>query len=120
MNKNLKRYIEISKQRKLSDFEIDFYDNHSGIKSILDYKKSVQYQFISDMSKELSGSRLRLDISDYSLKELTDMANDYASDMIKKNERYAEKSTENFVNNKILADSLGVSIEDLERWEVAY
>lgn len=120
MNKNLKRYIEISKQRKLSDFEIDFYDNHSGIKSILDYKKSEQYQFISDMTKELHGSRLRLDIDEYSLEELTDMASDYASDMIKKNERYAEKSTENFVNNKILADSLGVTIEDLERWEVAY
>ena len=30
------------------------------------------------------------------------------------------EEAENFVNNKLLAESLGVTIDDLERWEVAY
>ena len=38
----------------------------------------------------------------------------------KKEERRNLQEAENLVNNKILAESLGVTIEDLERWEVAY
>tara|TARA_B100000886_G_C20148838_1_gene377166 strand:- start:133 stop:492 length:360 start_codon:yes stop_codon:yes gene_type:complete len=119
MNNNLKRYIEITRQSKLTDFEINFYDE-IGIKTINDFKKSEEYQAISDMSKELHGSRLRLDIDEYSLKELEEMTSDFASQIIERNDRRANKSTEDFVNNKLLAESLGVTIEDLERWEVAY
>ena len=115
MNNNLKRYIEITRQSKLTDFEINFYDE-IGIKTINDFKKSEQYQAIS----ELHGSRLRLDIDKYSLEELIEMTNDFASQIIERNDRRANKSTEDFVNNKLLAESLGVTIEDLERWEVAY
>ena len=32
----------------------------------------------------------------------------------------ADQEAENFVNNKLLAKSIGASIEDLYRWEVAY
>ena len=38
MNNNLKRYIEITRQSKLTDFEINFYDE-IGIKTINDFKK---------------------------------------------------------------------------------
>ena len=72
MNNNLKRYIEITRQSKLTDFQINFYDE-IGIKTINDFKKSEQYQAISDMSKELHGSRLRLDIDKYSLEELIEI-----------------------------------------------
>ena len=51
---------------------------------------------------------------------LIEMTNDFASQIIERNDRRANKSTEDFVNNKLLAESLGVTIEDLERWEVAY
>ena len=90
------------------------------LKLLMILKKSEQYQAISDMSKELHGSRLRLDIDEYSLEELVEMTNDFASQIIERNDRRANKSTEDFVNNKLLAESLGVTIEDLERWEVAY
>ena len=100
MNNNLKRYIEITRQSKLTDFQINFYDE-IGIKTINDFKKSEQYQAISDMSKELHGSRLRLDIDKYSLEELIEMTNDFASQIIERNDRRANKSTEDFVLDQI-------------------
>ena len=40
--------------------------------------------------------------------------------MKRENQRIADQEAENFIKNKLLAESIGVSVEDLHRWEVAW
>tara|TARA_R100001129_G_scaffold6904_1_gene5283 strand:+ start:290 stop:547 length:258 start_codon:yes stop_codon:yes gene_type:complete len=82
--------------------------------------KDKIYQSISDISKELYGSRYRLDIDEYTVEELQSILDEFIQEMKRENQKIADKEAENFVKNKLLAKSIGVSIEDLHRWEVAY
>ena len=86
----------------------------------MQYRKEMVYQSISDISKELTGCRHRLDIDKYTLVELQSILDDYIQQNKKINQRMEDQQAENFVKNKLLAKSIGVSIEDLIRWEVAY
>tara|TARA_R100000353_G_scaffold134026_1_gene95024 strand:- start:195 stop:473 length:279 start_codon:yes stop_codon:yes gene_type:complete len=83
-------------------------------------KKDRIYQSISDISKELHGSRYRLDIDEYTIEELQSILDEFILEMKKENQRIADQEAENFVKNKLLAKSINVSIEDLYRWEVAF
>ena len=112
------QYIEKDKGFPLSDWEKDFYSQN--MTTIMKYKKEMVYQSISDISKELTGCRHRLDIDEYTLVELQSILDGYIRQNKKINQRIADQEAENFVNNKLLAKSIGVSIEDLYRWEVAY
>ena len=118
MLKTTLKYIEKDKGYPLTDWEKEYcYQN---ITSIMQYRKEMVYQSISDISKELTGCRHRLDINKYTLIELQSILDEYIKDMNVRFERQKEKDVENFVKNKLLAKSIGVSIEDLIRWEVAY
>ena len=118
MLKTTLKYIEKDKGYPLTDWEKEYcYQN---ITSIMQYRKEMVYQSISDISKELTGCRHRLDIDKYTLIELQSILDEYIKDMNVRFERQKEKDVENFVKNKLLAKSIGVSIEDLIRWEVAY
>tara|TARA_R100000353_G_scaffold171408_1_gene135797 strand:- start:499 stop:756 length:258 start_codon:yes stop_codon:yes gene_type:complete len=83
-------------------------------------KKDKIYQSISDISKELHGSRYRLDIDEYTVEELQSILDEFISEMKRENQRIADQEAENFIKNKLLAESIGVSVEDLHRWEVAW
>ena len=118
MLKTTLKYIEKDKGYSLTDWEKEYcYQN---ITSIMQYRKEMVYQSISDISKELTGCRHRLDIDKYTLVELQSILDDYIQQNKKINQRIADQQAENFVKNKLLAKSIGVSIEDLIRWEVAY
>ena len=118
MLKTTLKYIEKDKGYPLTDWEKEYcYQNMT---SIMQYRKEMVYQSISDISKELTGCRHRLDINKYTLIELQSILDEYIKDMNVRFERQKEKDVENFVKNKLLAKSIGVSIEDLIRWEVAY
>ena len=82
--------------------------------------KDKIYQSISDISKELYGSRYRLDIDEYTVEELQSILDEFIQEMKRENQKIADKEAENFVKNKLLAKSINVSIEDLYRWEVAH
>ena len=112
------QYIEKDKGFPLSDWEKDFYSQN--MTTIMKYKKEMVYQSISYISKELTGCRHRLDVDKYTLVELQSILDDYIQQNKKINQRIADQQAENFVKNKLLAKSIGVSIEDLIRWEVAY
>ena len=118
MNKITLQYIEKDKGSPLSDWEKEYYSQN--ITSIMQYRKEMVYQSISDISKELTGCRHRLDINKYTLKELQSILDGYIRQNEKINQRLADREAENFVNNKLLAKSIGVEIEDLYRWEVAW
>jgi len=118
MLKTTLKYIEKDKGYSLTDWEKEYcYQN---ITSIMQYRKEMVYQSISDISKELTGCRHRLDIDKYTLVELQSILDDYIQQNKKINQRIEDQQAENFVKNKLLAKSIGVSIEDLIRWEVAY
>lgn len=118
MLKTTLKYIEKDKGYSLTDWEKEYcYQN---ITSIMQYRKEMIYQSISDISKELTGCRHRLDIDKYTLVELQSILDDYIQQNKKINQRMEDQEAENFVNNKLLAKSIGVSIEDLIKWEVAY
>ena len=118
MNKITLQYIEKDKGSPLSDWEKEYYSQN--ITSIMQYRKEMVYQSISDISKELTGCRHRLDINKYTLVELQSILDEYIQQNQKINQRIADREAENFVNNKLLAKSIGVEIEDLYRWEVAW
>ena len=90
------------------------------IKAIQKQGENFHYTVTSDISKELTGCRHRLDIDKYTLVELQSILDDYIQQNKKINQRMEDQEAENFVNNKLLAKSIGVSIEDLIKWEVAY
>lgn len=118
MLKTTLKYIEKDKGYSLTDWEKEYcYQN---ITSIMQYRKEMVYQSISDISKELTGCRHRLDIDKYTLVELQSILDDYIQQNKKINQRIADEEAENFVKNKLLAKSIGVTIEDLIKWEVAY
>ena len=118
MLKTTLKYIEKDKGYPLTDWEKEYcYQNMT---SIMQYKKEMVYQSISDISKELTGCRHRLDVDKYTLVELQSILDEYIQQNKKINQRIADQEAENFVNNKLLAKSIGVSIEDLYRWEVAF
>ena len=118
MNKILLQYIEKDKGSPLSDWEKEYYSQN--ITSIMQYRKEMVYQSISDISKEFTGHRHRLDINLYTLRQLQEILDEYIECMKQRNQRIADEEAENFVKNKLLAKSIGVSIEDLHRWEVAW
>jgi len=118
MNKKILKYIEEYKGYSLTDWEKEYYSKH--YPTIEKFEKDMIYQSISDISKELTGCRHRLDIDKYTLVELQSILNEYIQQNEKINQRIADQEAENFVNNKLLAKSIGVSIEDLYRWEVAW
>ena len=118
MLKTTLKYIEKDKGYPLTDWEKEYcYQNMT---SIMQYKKEMVYQSISDISKEFTGHRHRLDINLYTLRQLQEILDEYIESMKQRNQRIADEEAENFVKNKLLAKSIGVSIEDLIRWEVAY
>ena len=73
--------------------------------------------FSSEYCKSYARS---MDFFSMSQEELDSVWNDIEERQKKKEERQNLEEAENFVNNKLLAESLGVTIDDLERWEVAY
>jgi len=76
------------------------------------------YEVFSD--KYCKSYARSMDFFSMSQKELDSIWNDIEESQKKREERENLEDAENFVNNKILAESLGVSIDDLERWEVAH
>ena len=118
MNKKILKYIEEYKGYSLTDWEKEYYSKH--YPTIEKFEKDMIYQSISDISKELHGSRYRLDIDEYSIEELQSILDEFIQEIKNENQRRADKEAENFVKNKLLAKSIGVSIEDLHRWEVAW
>jgi DNA repair ATPase RecN len=113
---NLLKYIEKEKGYSLSNWEKQFYSENYPTIEI--YKKAMIYQSISDISKELTGCRHRLDIDQYSIQQLQSILDEYINDFKKEAEREREKQAEDFVEAKLLAKKLNVTIEDLQRWEV--
>ena len=118
MLKTTLKYIEKDKGYPLTDWEKDFYSQN--MTTIMKYKKEMVYQSISDISKEFTGHRHRLDINLYTLGQLQEILDEYIECMKQRNQRIADEEAENFVKNKLLAKSINVSIEDLYRWEVAF
>ena len=93
-----------------------------GIYDVAEYEGYISantlYEVYSD--KYSKGYARGMDFFSMSQEKLDELWTEIEEEEKKKEERRNLQEAENLVNNKILAESLGVTIEDLERWEVAY
>jgi hypothetical protein len=91
--------------------------------TVEDFEKSSLAGLISDASKSAYGCRRRVDWKEHSLKELNEMADFYCKEANDECEREehdnSDYEAEQLADLVILAESLNVSVEDLERWGVA-
>ena len=123
-NKKAQSWIDVDpKNRWHSMITTDL--NHwakNNIFNVADYNKYMSanalYEIFSD--KYCKSYARSMDFFSMSQEELDAIYDDEKAREKRKQERKANEAVENLVNNKILAESLGVTIEDLERWEVAY
>ena len=93
-----------------------------GIYDVAGYERYISANTLYEVySDKYSKSYARgMDFFSMSQEKLDELWTEIEEEEKKKEERRNLQQAENLVNNKLLAESLGVTIEDLERWEVAY
>lgn len=91
--------------------------------TVEDYEKAQLGMIISDASKSAYGYRKKVNWQEHTLDELKELADFYCQQANNEFERQEEDQSdyeaEELADLCILAESLNVSVEDLERWGVA-
>jgi len=123
-NNEIEAWVNEDPKNRWSGLITDDLDHWAsfGIYDVAGYERYMSAETLYEVySDKYSKSYARgMDFFSMSQEKLDELWTEIEEEEKKKEERRNLQKTENFVNNKILADSLGVTIEDLERWEVAY
>jgi len=123
-NKKAQAWIDVDPANRWQGMittDLDYWANYN-IFNVEGYNKYMSAETLYEMfSDKYCKSYARgMDFFSMSQEELDAIYDEEEVREKRKQERKANEEAENLVNNKILAESLGVTIEDLERWEVAY
>ena len=130
-NKKAQAWIDVDPDNRWQGMittDLDHWAEYK-IYNVADYNRYMSAETLYEVfSSEYCKSYARsMDFFSMSQEELDSEWNHIEERQKKKEERknseykeILELEAENFVNNKLLAESLGVTIDDLERWEVAY
>ena len=123
-NKKAQAWIDVDPDNRWQGMittDLDHWAKYK-IYNVADYNTYMSaetlYEVFSD--KYCKSYARSMDFFSMSQEELDSEWNDIDERQKKREERENLEDAENFVNNKLLAESLGVTIDDLERWEVAY